>query len=216
MVQKNTSRRWDLQSEVPPPIGGEISNWRWDLWLEVTPPIGGVISNWRWHPWSEVVPAIGDEISNWRWDLWLEVLPLMVGKISNWRWDLQLEVRSPIGGTHVTCRNQLFFWKKRDYLLLITSSRHLSTRWNVNLFSFIFKPAVADLLTITPVYVCLYVRVWLWTTYLLDSCVKTIGTLLCYNTVGHFIVSCIYDIWRHHYIITSLRCHNMTTTSWCH
>ena len=41
MVRKNTSRRWDLQLEVGPPIGGEISNWRWHLRLEVGPPIGG-------------------------------------------------------------------------------------------------------------------------------------------------------------------------------
>ena len=34
MVQKNTSRRWDLWSEVGPLIRGDTSNWRWDLWLK--------------------------------------------------------------------------------------------------------------------------------------------------------------------------------------
>ena len=34
---KNTTRRWDLQSELGPPIRGETSNWRWDLQSEVTP-----------------------------------------------------------------------------------------------------------------------------------------------------------------------------------
>ena len=111
---KNTSRRWDLWLEVRSLIGGDTSNQRLDLQLEVRSPIGGPTSNQRWHLQSEVRSSIR-------------------GEISNWRSHLQSEVTPPIGGTHVTCRNQLFFWKKRDYLLLITSSHHLSTRWNVNL-----------------------------------------------------------------------------------
>ena len=108
MVWKNTSRRWDLWLEVGPTIGGEISNRRWHLWSEVTPPIGGGTSDYRL-------------------DLQLEVRSPIGGVTSNWRWDLQLE--APM--LHVGISYS--FEKKRDYLLLITSSRHLSTRWNVNL-----------------------------------------------------------------------------------
>ena len=79
----------------------------------------------------EVGPAIGGVTSNQRCHLWLEVGPPIRGGTSSWRWLMHV---GPHRGTNVTCRNQLFFWKKkRDYLLLITSSHHLSTRWNVNL-----------------------------------------------------------------------------------
>ena len=89
-------------------------------WYEKIPPGGGT-SNWRWHLWLEVRSPIGGDTSNWRWDLWLEVRSPIGGPTSNWE--------APM--LHVG--NQLFFRKKRDYLLLITSSHHLSTRWNVNL-----------------------------------------------------------------------------------
>ena len=154
-TKKYLHRRWDLRLEVSPPIGGGTSDW-WDLQLEVSPPIGGGTSDWRWDLQSEVglqlevIPLIGGGTSNQRWHLQLEVTPPIGGGTSNQSWDLWLEVGPPTGGgtsdwrwlmhvgphrsIHVTCRNQLFFWKKkRDYLLLITSSRHLSTRWNVNL-----------------------------------------------------------------------------------
>ena len=109
IVRKNTSRRWDLRLEVRSPIGGPISNWRSRLQLEMGPPIGG-------------------DTSDQRWDLQLEVRSLIGGGTSNWRWDLQLEVPMLHVGISYS------FEKKRDYLLLITSSRHLSTTWNVNLF----------------------------------------------------------------------------------
>ena len=112
---KNTSRRWDLWSEMGHLIGDEISYWRWHLQLEVTSPIGG-------------------DTSDWRWDLQLEVTPPIRGGTSNWRWDLQLE--APM--LHVGISYS--FEKKRDFLLLITSSCHLSTRWYVNLFSSCFCP----------------------------------------------------------------------------
>ena len=32
--------------EVGPPIGDVTSNWRWDLQSEVTPPIGGGLCMW--------------------------------------------------------------------------------------------------------------------------------------------------------------------------
>ena len=133
-----SDRRWDLQSEVTSLIRGDTSDWRWDLqlerdlWLEVGPPIGGDTSDWRWDLQLEVTPLIRDVTSDWRWHLWLEVSPSIGGETSDQRW---LMHAGPHMGTHVTCRNWLFFWKKeRDYLLLITSSHHLSTRWNVNLF----------------------------------------------------------------------------------
>ena len=102
-------------------------------WYEKIPPGGGT-SDWRCHLQLEVGPLIGGGTSNWRWHLWLEVSPPIRGGTSNRRWLMHV---GPHRGTHVTCRNQLFFWKKRDYLLLITSSHHLSTRWNVNLLSFV-------------------------------------------------------------------------------
>ena len=132
MVQK-------YPQELGPPIRGGTSDWRWHLQSEVGPPIEGEISNWRTHLWLEVGPPIGvrspigGDTSDWRWDLQLEVRSPNGVPTSDQRWHLWLEVGPPIGGTHVTCRNQLFFEKKRDYLLLITSSHHLSTRWNVNL-----------------------------------------------------------------------------------
>ena len=85
-------------------------------WYKKISPGGGT-SNWTCHLQLEVG---------------LEVSPPIRGGTSNWRWLMHV---GPHRGTHVTCRNQLFFWKKRDYLLLITSSSHLSTRWNVNLLN---------------------------------------------------------------------------------
>ena len=125
--------RW--YEKIPP--GGGTSDWRWG------PPIGGDTSNWRWDLHSEVTPLIGvgpligGEASNQRWDLQSEVTPPIGGETSNQRWDL-LEVGPLIGGglcmlghtgapmLHVGISYS--FEKKRDYLLLITSSRHLSTR----------------------------------------------------------------------------------------
>ena len=95
--------------EVSPLIGGDTSNQRWDLQLEVTPSIRGGA-------------PIGGDTSNQRCNLQLEVSPLIGGDTSNWRWDLQLE--APM--LHVGISYS--FEKKRDYLLLITSSHHLSTR----------------------------------------------------------------------------------------
>ena len=121
MVRKNTSRRWDLQSEVGPPIGGVTSNQRCDFQLEVTPPIRGDTSNWRWdsnqrwHLQLEVGPPIGGVTSNWRWDLWSEVGPLIGGGTSDWRWLMHV---APHRGTYVTCRNQLFFWKKKRLFIV--------------------------------------------------------------------------------------------------
>ena len=94
---------------------------------EVGPPIGG---------------GIGGVTSDQRWDLQLEVglevSPPIRGVTSDQRWDLQLEVGPPIRGglcmwghtgapmLHVGISYS--FEKKRDNLLLITSSHHLSTR----------------------------------------------------------------------------------------
>ena len=111
--------------------------------------------------------------------------PQMVQKIppgggtSNWRWDLQLEVRSPIGGDTSDQRWHLWleapmlhvgisysFEKKRDYLLLITSSCPLSTRGNVNLFivvivvhDVIMEPCGCQGITIA---LMLWPVIWVW------------------------------------------------------
>ena len=65
MVRKNTSRRWDLWSEVGPPIGGDISNQRWHLQSEVGPPIRGDTSDWRWHLQLELGPPIRGGLCMW-------------------------------------------------------------------------------------------------------------------------------------------------------
>ena len=51
--------------------------------------------------------------SDWRWDLQLEVSHPIGGGTSNWRWLMHV---GPHRDTHVTCRNQLFFWKKKEII----------------------------------------------------------------------------------------------------
>ena len=65
------------------------------------------MSNWKSHLQSEVGPAIGGETFTQRWDLQFKISPPIGGCC------LRLEVQPLIGGTHVICRNQLFFEKKK-------------------------------------------------------------------------------------------------------
>ena len=65
------------------------------------------------HPrWYEKITP-GGVTSDWRWHLWLEVGPPIGGVISNRSWLVHV---GPHRGTHVTCRNQLFFWKKKEII----------------------------------------------------------------------------------------------------
>ena len=88
---------------------------------EVGPLIGGGTSNqsgtsnWRCHLWLEVRPLIGGETSDQRCHLWSEMRPLIRGGTSDWRWLMHV---GPHRGTHVTCRNQLFFWKKKRLFIV--------------------------------------------------------------------------------------------------
>ena len=87
---------WSPQMVRKIPPGGGTSNQRCHLQLEVGPPIRGGTSNWRCH-------------------LWLEVGPPIRGGTSNWRWLMHV---GPHRGPHVTCRIQLFFWKKKRLFIV--------------------------------------------------------------------------------------------------
>ena len=77
--------RWELHLEVRLLINGWSSSWRWDLWfelsvwLEVPPVIGGLISDWRSPLWLELPPPIRHLTSNWSSHLKSEVPPLIGG-----------------------------------------------------------------------------------------------------------------------------------------
>ena len=130
---KNTSRRWDLQLEVGPPIGDLTSNQRSHLQLEISPPIGGPTS-WRYFlyhlGWSQYLITsrisplwIGSSDDTcWTVRCWTAINKLGCHLDPSQLWNVWIDLYKEIleaQSTSLASSDEFEFWSKMFWYLVV-------------------------------------------------------------------------------------------------